>query len=346
MSTKAAGIKDVAAAAGVSITTVSQVLNNVAYARVGAETRDRVHEAARRLGYGPNRLAQALRTRRSGVIGMICESFAAASDTGSVILGSEEAARRRGYNIMVITSAGTDSEEVRESGVAALLDRRVDGIVYAATDRGPLRLPAGLAGVPAVLVDAADTGRSVPSVVLGREAGARTAVQYLVDAGHTRIGMVTTIDDVPATDFRLRAFKDTLTHAGLEFRAELVQSGRPDAAGGHQAALRLLQLEDPPTAVFCFNDPMAMGLYRAASELGVRIPDDLSVVGFGNQEPIAENLDPALTTVRLPHHAMGAWATEHLIDAIEGDASARVLAVEPAVLDCALVIRESVALPR
>lgn len=346
MSNKAVGIKDVAAAAGVSVTTVSQVLNNVAYARVGAETRDRVHEAAHRLGYDPNRLARALRTRRSGVIGVICEDLATAPNAGRVILGSEEAARRRGYNIMIINSPGNDAEGARESDVAALLGRKVDGILYAATVYRRLRMPTSLAGFPAVLVNAEDASRSAPSVVPAREAGAHTAVRYLVDAGHTRIGMVTTTDDVPARNSRLHAFKETLAHAGLEFRAELVQSGRSDAAGGYQAALRLLQLEDPPTAVFCFNDPMAMGLYRAASELGVRIPDELSVVGFGNQELIAENLYPALTTVQLPHYAMGAWAAEHLMDAIEGKPDLGALAAQPAVLDCALVVRESVAPPR
>ncbi|MFF1383874.1 LacI family DNA-binding transcriptional regulator [Arthrobacter sp. NPDC058288] len=346
MNTKAVGIKDVAAAAGVSVTTVSQVLNNVAYARVGAETRDRVHEAAHRLGYHPNRLARALRTRRSGVIGVICEDLATAPQAGRVLLGTDEAARRRGYNMMVINFAGTGSEDARESQVAALLGRKVDGILYVATAHRRLRMPAGVAGCPALLVNAEDLNRSVLSVLPAREAGAGSAVRYLVDAGHTRIGMVTTTDDVPAGNSRLRAFKETLAHAGLEVRAELVQSGRSDAAGGYQAALRLLQLEDPPTAAFCFNDPMAMGLYRAASELGLRIPDELSVVGFGNQELIAENLYPALTTIQLPHYAMGALAAEHLMDAIEGKPDSGALAAQPAVLDCALVLRESVAPPR
>ena len=232
MSKKAVGIKDVAAAAGVSVTTVSQVLNNVAYARVGAETQDRVYEAASRLGYGPNRLARALRTRRSGVIGVICEDLATAPNAGRLILGSEEAAKRRGYNIMVMNSAGTDSAVARDSDVDALLGRNVDGILYAAMAVRPVRLPTSLSGFPALLVGAEDPGRTVPSVVPAREAGARAAVQYLVNAGHTRIGMVTTADDVPTRDSRLRAFKEALAHAGLEFRAELVQSGRPDASAG------------------------------------------------------------------------------------------------------------------
>jgi LacI family transcriptional regulator len=129
MSTRQVGIKDVAAAAGVSIATVSQVLNNVAYARVGAETRDRVHQAARRLGYGPNRLAQALRTRRSDVIGVICEDMATAPNSGLVILGSVEAAKVRGYTIMIINAPGTGPDGSGDAGVATLMDRQVDGIL-------------------------------------------------------------------------------------------------------------------------------------------------------------------------------------------------------------------------
>jgi len=345
MSNKPVGIKDVAAAAGVSVTTVSHVLNDVAYARVGAETRERVHEAAHRLGYGPNRLAQALRTQRSGMIGFISEEIATTPHAGRIILGAEETAGRRGYNIMIINSTVTGSDDSRESAVAALLDRQVDGILYATMYHRRLAVPKNLAGLPAVLVDSEDISHSVSAVIPDEEGGARAAVQALVDAGHIRIGMINNTDDVPATHSRLRAFKETLADAALEFRAELVQSEHSDAPGGHQAALRLMQLDHRPTAVFCYNDLMAMGLYRAASELGVSIPDELSVVGFDNQELIAENLHPALTTVALPHYEMGAWATENLIDAIEGKADLGLMAAHPTVLACPLVVRHSVAGP-
>jgi LacI family transcriptional regulator len=345
MSNKSIGIKDVAAAAGVSVTTVSHVLNDVAYARVGAETRERVHEAALRLGYGPNRLAQALRTQRSGMIGFISEEIATTPHAGRIILGSEETARRRGYNIMIINSTSTGSEDSRESDVAALLDRQVDGILYATMYHRRLTVPKNLAGLPAVLVDSEDISHSVSSVIPDEEGGARAAVQTLIDAGHTRIGMINNTDDVPATHSRLRAFKATLADAGLDFRAELVQSEHSEVPGGYQAALRLLKQEGRPTAVFCYNDRMAMGLYRAASELGINIPEELSVVGFDNQELIAENLHPALTTVALPHYEMGAWATENLIDAIEGKTDLGLFADHPTVLKCPLVVRDSVAAP-
>jgi len=342
---KTVGIKDVAAAAGVSVTTVSHVLNDVAYARVGAETRERVQEAAHRLGYGPNRLAQALRTQRSGMIGFISEEIATTPHAGRIILGAEETAKRRGYNIMIINSTSTGSAESRESDVAALLDRQVDGILYATMYHRRFTVPANLTGLPAVLVDSEDVGHSISSVIPDEEGGARAAVQTLIDSGHTRIGMINNTDDVPATHSRLRAFKETLAEAGLEFHADLVQAEHSEVPGGYQAALRLLRLENRPTAVFCYNDRMAMGLYRAAAEVGLSIPAELSVVGFDNQELIAENLYPALTTVALPHYEMGAWATENLIDAIEGKTDLGLFAAHPTVMDCPLVVRDSVAPP-
>ena len=221
----------------------------------------------------------------------------------------------------------------------------MDGILYATMYHRSFKVPGNLAGLPAVLVDSEDVGKSISSVIPDEAGGARAAVQTLIDAGHTRIGMINNTDDVPATHSRLRAFKETLADAGLEFHSQLVQSEPSEVPGGYQAALRLLQPENRPTAVFCYNDRMAMGLYRAASELGLRIPDELSVVGFDNQELIAENLHPALTTVALPHYEMGAWATENLIDAIEGKTDLALFAAHPTVLECPLVVRDSVAAP-
>lgn len=346
MSSKSVGIRDVAAAAGVSVTTVSHVLNNVAYARVGAGTRERVREAAQRLGYGPNRMAQALRTQRSGMIGFISEEIATTPHAGRIILGTEETAKARGYDIMIINATSTGSEGSRENGVAALLDRQVDGILYATMYHRRFSVPRNLAGLPAVLVDSEDIDHSISCVIPDEEGGARSAVQALIDAGHTRIGMINNTDDVPATHSRLKAFMETLEKAGLAFHPELVQSEHSEVPGGYKAALRLLGQPHRPTAVFCYNDRMAMGLYRAANELGVRIPDELSVVGFDNQELIAENLHPALTTVALPHYEMGAWAAEHLIDAIEGKTDLGLFAAHPTILACPLVARESITAPR
>lgn len=345
MSNKNVGIKDVAFAAGVSVTTVSHVLNEVSYARISPETRDKVKSVAEQLGYGPNRLAQALRTQRTGMLGLVSEDIATTPHAGRIILGADEAARARGYNLMIINTSGNASPESREADVEALLERRVDGILYATMYHRHIQVPANLGGVPAVLVDAVSTGGSVTAVVPDEEGGARAAVGSLLAAGHTRIGFLNNTDDVPATRDRLRGFRATLTEAGLDGGAAPVESEPSEVQGGYEAARRILARPGRPTGLFCYNDRMAMGAYRAAAELGLSIPGDLSVVGFDDQELIAANLHPGLTTVALPHYEMGAWATQNLIDAIEGKADLGLMALRPTVLDCPVVVRDSVAAP-
>ncbi|MDI2020650.1 LacI family DNA-binding transcriptional regulator [Paenarthrobacter nicotinovorans] len=349
MSSKNIGIKDVAVAAGVSVTTVSHVLNEVSYARISSETRDKVRNAAEELGYGPNRLAQALRTQRTGMLGLVSEEIATTPHAGRIILGADEAAKARGYNLMIINTPGSASLESRQADVQALLERRVDGILYATMYHRNVELPRNLENVPSVLVDSVAIGGNITAVVPDEDGGARAAVGALLDAGHTRIGFINNTDDVPATRQRLQAFRAMLTEAGLDGDAAPVESEVSEVHGGYAAAKRILSREDSadvPTALFCYNDRMAMGAYRAAAELGLSIPKDLSVVGFDDQELIAANLYPGLTTVALPHYEMGAWATDHLIDAIEGKEDLSLMALHPTVLGCPLVRRDSVAAPR
>jgi LacI family transcriptional regulator len=346
MSNRNIGIKDVATAAGVSVTTVSHVLNDVSYARVSPETRDKVRTAAEELGYGPNRLARALRTQRTGMLGLVSEDIATTPHAGRIILGADEAAKARGYNLMIINTSGSASLDSRRADVEALLERRVDGILYATMYHRAVELPANLGSVPSVLVDSVATGGNITAVIPDEEGGARAAVGALLEAGHTRIGFLNNTDDVPATHQRLQAFRATLAAAGLDGGAAPVEAAVSEVQGGYEAARRILTREDGITALFCYNDRMALGAYRAAAELGLSIPGDLSVVGFDDQELIAANLHPGLTTVALPHYEMGAWATEHLIDAVEGKTDLSLMALHPTILGCPLVSRDSIAAPR
>ena len=345
MTNRSVGIKEVAVAAGVSVTTVSHVLNDVKYARISPETRDKVKSAAEQLGYGPNRLAQALRTQRTGMLGLVSEDIATTPHAGRIILGADDAARARGYNLMIINTSGSASTESRDADVEALLERRVDGILYATMYHRQVQVPVNLGSVPSVLVDSVSTGGSITAVVPDEEGGARAAVGILLAAGHTRIGFLNNTDDVPATRDRLRGFRATLTEAGLDGDAAPVESEISEVQGGYEAARRILARPDRPTGLFCYNDRMAMGAYRAAAELGLSIPADLSVVGFDDQELIAANLFPGLTTVALPHYEMGAWAAGNLIDAIEGKTDLALMALHPTILDCPVVARDSVAAP-
>ncbi len=347
MGSRIIGIKDVAVAAGVSVTTVSHVLNDVPYARVSPETRHKVRSAAEQLGYGPNRLAQALRTQRTGMVGLVCEDIGTSAHAGRIILGAEEAAKARGYNLLIINTPGAASPESRQTDVGALLNRRVDGILYASMQHRKVELPANLRGVPAVLVGSGAGESEVPAVVPDEEGGVRAAVQALLGAGHIRVGFIANALDVPATSPLVRAFRATLDEAGLDGGTAPVESGVPNAQGGYAAARRILARKDRadmPTALFCYNDRMAMGAYRAAAELGLSIPGDLSVIGFADQELIADNLHPALTAVELPHYGMGARAAGLLIDAVEGT-DPSLMAAHPVTVGCTLVARSSVAAP-
>lgn len=350
MSSRNIGIRDVARAAGVSATTVSHVLNDAPYARVSPETRDKVKSAAAELGYGPNRLARALRSRKSGVLGLVSEDVATTPHAGRIILGADEAARARGYTLMIINTAGSADHGSTEADVEALLERQVDGILYATMHHRYLQAPANLGKVPSVLVDAVTADGSFPAVVPDEYGGAAAAVEALIAAGHTRIGFINNTEDVPSTAQRLQGFRETLARAGLDSASAPVEAASSDAAGGYAAALKMLGAGHPPSGLFCYNDRMAMGAYRAAAELGLSIPGDLSVVGFDDQELIAASLHPGLTTVALPHYGMGAWAASRLIDVIEGGSieaeAAGAGSTGPVLLGCPLVIRGSVTAPR
>lgn len=342
MRQKAVGIRDVAREAGVSVTTVSHILNNVASARASDETRERVKATAARLGYGPNRMARSLRMQRSEMIGLLSEGIATTPHAGRIILGAQDAAREAGLTIVLINTSQTESDTMRD--IDALLRQQVEGVLYATMYHRLLDLPRQLGDTPTVLIDAEDLSGRLPWVVPDEVGGAERAVQELLDHGHRRIGFVTNVEDVPATHGRLAGYRKTLEAASIAHDETLIVARTSETPGGYEAALAVLSVEPRPTALFCYNDRMAMGAYRAAAELGLRIPDDLSVVGFDNQEIVAEGLFPALTTVALPHYEMGQWAMRRLIAILNSSNSTELS--EPAVLPCPLVRRESVAPPR
>jgi LacI family transcriptional regulator len=241
----------------------------------------------------------------------------------------------------MLVNTGSDSE-FEAAEIQALRQRQVDGFLYATMYHREVALPDAVGEVPTVLLDARSSDSTVPSVVPDEVAGGRTATEELIRHGHSRIGFLNNLDDIPATRGRLQGYKQALKAAGLTFDPRLVVAGRSDTEGGLQAAQKLLSATKRPTALFCFNDRMAMGAYHAAAELGLRIPQDLSVVGFDNQELIADGLRPGLTTVALPHYEMGAWAVEALIARIEGREPD---GAEHAALHCPLVVRKSVDRP-
>ncbi|GAA4288951.1 LacI family DNA-binding transcriptional regulator [Georgenia daeguensis] len=309
-------IKQVAAEAGVSITTVSHILNDVPGVRANPATRQRVERTAARLGYVPNRLAQSLRTQRSNTIGLIGDEIATTPFAGKLILGAQEVALSREAVVFVVSTGYQRDVEDRE--IEELLRRQVDGILYASMFHRKAELPPQLASVPTVFVNAECTTPGVPWVVPDEVAGGRDAAEVLLSAGHRRLGFINNIDDIPASMGRLEGFSARLAEAGVAADDVAVVAAESDPVGGYAAAKKLLIRPRRPTAIFCFNDRVAMGAYRAATELRLRIPEDVSIVGFDNQEYVADGIFPGLTTIELPHFDMGVWAAEHLFNQIEG----------------------------
>jgi LacI family transcriptional regulator len=332
-------ISDVASAAGVSIATVSASLNGVESARISADTQARVREVADRLGYVPNRLAQGLRGQRSGTIGFVGDTVATTPYAVGMILGALEAARAADWVVLLMNTKGHRDLEARE--LATLLQHQVDGVLYATRSHRSVEVPAALGDIPVVLVDAESADPTVSSAVPDEVAGAMTAVGELLGHGHRRIGFINNPDPTLAATGRLEGYKRALGQVGIGIDPALIVAATDNGPeGGYWAARQLLALPERPTGLFCFRDLMAMGAYQAAAEAGVRIPEDLSVVGFDNME-FAAGLFPGLTTVALPHYEMGSWGVQQLLALMESPTE-RVMQVR---LSGQLVRRRSVAPP-
>jgi len=307
---------DVARRAGVSQTTVSFVLNNVEHANIPEETQDRIWAAIKELGYRPNALARSLRSQRSHMIGLISDEIATTPFAGQIIQGAQDAAWASN-KILEVLNTGRRAE-LEAAAVEVLLERQVEGIIYATMYHRPVTLPPALTQVPTVLLDCYVEDRSLPSVVPDEVQGGRMATEALLQKGHRRIGFMNNIDPIPATFGRLEGYKQALASYSVPFDPSFVCGGSCVTEEGYRCAVALMRLPERPTALFCFNDQMAMGAYDAIKQLGLTIPDDVAVVGFDNLELIAAHLRPPLTTMELPHYAMGQWAIQYLLNHADG----------------------------
>lgn len=337
--TKAPSMKDVARHAGVSQTTVSFVINNVADDNnIPAETQERVWEAVRDLAYRPNAVARNLRSQRTHTIGFISDEIATTPFAGQLIQGAQDEAWRH-QNLILLVNTGAN-RQMQSDAIETLLERQVDGIIFATMYHHQIELPQALHEAPSVLLDCFVADRSLPAVTPAEVMGGYDATSYLIQRGHRRIGFLQNADPIPAAAGRLQGYRDALAAHGLPFEPSLVAADSSDQLGGYRAATALLGRTDRPGAIFCFNDRMAMGTYFAASDLGISIPQELAIVGFDNQETIAPWLRPALTTMQLPHYAMGQWAAAYLIDAIAAPGRSQA-APEQKQIRCSLVERSS-----
>lgn len=327
---------DVARLAGVSRPTVSFVLNNNGIsASIPAETKERIMEAAKKLSYRPNLAAKSLKTNQTHTIGFITDEIATTPHAVNIIKGAQDKAMENGKLLLIINTGLNNT--VRETAIEMMLERQVEGMVYASMFHHEVELPSNIYELPTVLIDCFDSKRTLPSVVPNEVQGGRTATEVLLKKGHRRIGFIDNLDQIPATFGRLEGYKQALAAYDVPFNENLVVRHYSGSKGGYDGTRELMALNDPPTAIFCFSDFMAMGAYDALRKLGLSTPGDVAVVGFDNHELIATQLYPKLATMELPHYKMGEWAIEFLLNHADG-----TLPLLQHTIDCPYIERDSV----
>lgn len=327
---------DVARLAGVSRAAVSHVLNNNTAIAIPVETRQRIFEAMETLGYVPDRSAQSLRTRKTytiaSIIPDITNPFYPAFQRGI-----QDVARRHGYDLILYNTDNDDQQELK--CLRSVQQGRVDGVIavlFGQTGDELRRLVES--GVSVLCITGPHpTDLPIDSVYVDNAAAARTAVTYLIERGHRRIGMISGLEAAPPQQWRIQGYREALISHGITPDDHLICNGDFTDQGGYLGMQALLQFDPRPTAVFAANDLMAIGALRAIREYGLRVPDDIAIVGFDNI-PIADLVIPRLTTIAQFQERMGQRAAELLFERIEGKAPPVARFEE---LPFELIIRES-----
>ncbi|MEU0833755.1 LacI family DNA-binding transcriptional regulator [Streptomyces sp. NPDC005969] len=330
-------LSDVARAAGVHPGTASRALNPDTRHRVSAETATRVLAVAESLGYQPNSVARALRTRRSRMVAILIPDLTNPFFP-PIVRGAEESLAVEGYSALLVS---TDNDEDKEARLfAELRGRQCDGFLVATARRKhPLLERAAADGVPMVLVNRVLDDRRTPSVTADEAIGIDAVVRHLTGLGHRRIAHLAGPQELSTGLIRRRAFLDSCEHAGLDSRhTPVVNATRFSEAAGTAAMDELLATyrgPERPTAVFAANDLLALGALDALAAFGLRCPEDMSVVGF-NDMPFLTRMIPPLTTVHVPQQEIGAEAARMLLKCIEQPGPPRSL-----LLGCEVVVRAS-----
>lgn len=325
-------IKDIARHANVGTTTVSRVLNNHPY--VSEEKRQRVLNAIEDLNYRQNLSAKWLRSAKTGLVGFLTDDVATTPYAVDIIRGAQDAASERNHVLLVVNAKKKDHS--LDDAVEFLLERQVVGIIYAAMFHREVKLPKNIYQVKTALANCYVRERDLPSAVPDEFIGGYRATRALLEAGHRRIAhLQVTAPAIDARLGRLAGYQAALAEYNIPFDPELcADTSDVDANANFINAQRLLKLDNPPTAFFGATDRTTISVYAAIMLMGLRIPEDISVVGFDNQYDISEHLRPSLTTVQLPHYEMGGWAFTQLF---EDDG----VAIQEKI-DCPLIERESI----
>jgi len=332
-----ATMKDVAQLAGVSTATVSRALMNPE--KVSASTRKRVEDAVLEAGYSPNSLARNLRRNESKTIVTIVPDICDPYFT-EIIRGIEDAAMENGYLVLLGDSG---QQRKRESSFINLVfTKQADGMLLLGTDLPfDVSKPEQKNLPPLVMACEYAPELELPTVHIDNLTSAFEAVNYLTQMGHKRIAQISGPEEAALCQFRFQGYQQALRRAGQTMNAAYCINSDFSFEGGAKALKKLLSLPEPPTAIFCHNDMMAIGAIQQAKKLGLRIPQDLSIVGFDDIQ-FSQYCDPPLTTISQPRYEIGRQAMLMMLELLKG----RDVRAGSRLLETKLVIRNSAAPPR
>jgi DNA-binding LacI/PurR family transcriptional regulator len=329
---------DVAREAGVSQSAVSRAFTPGA--SVAAETKERVHKAAIRLGYRPNAIARSLITRRSHMIGMAV-SYLDNHFYPELVQGISDECQKRGYHVLLFTAGEGDAanQELQRA-----LDYQIDGLVLASVSlSSEIANRCHAAGIPVVMVNRVSDAPTASKITGSNELGGRTIARFLIEGGHQRIAFLAGIEETSTNRDRERGFLAGLGEKNVALHARAV--GNYDADQAAKAAVAMMQSSAPPDAIFCANDHMAIAVMDALRHgLGLSVPDDVSIVGFDNVGP-AQWPTYSITSFSQPVDAMIKATSDSLFEAIEAAVEGEAFEAESIELPGKLIVRESAKKP-
>ena len=332
---------DVAKAAQVSQSTVSMVLNNMPGARLSEATRAKVLKVAQELGYSLSRRVEApVLQGRPNLIAYLTDELSTSPHPVVSVDGARDAAWEHDCLLTVMVTR-SNPEQTAAAIESLLRHPALLGVIYSTIFTRDVEVPPALQSLPLVLLNCHAPGKRFPSVLPGEVGGGQAATEYLIAQGHERIGFINGESWQEAAEDRFKGYRRALATADLPFDPGLVRNGDWMSGSGYEHTLSLMKEPRPPTAIFCANDLMALGAMEALRQLGLRVPEEVSVMGYDDQE-ISRHTHPPLTTVVLPNYEMGRAAVELLLRQVERpqESAARRQLVK---IDCPLVIRETVS---
>ncbi|WP_199435999.1 substrate-binding domain-containing protein [Vibrio owensii] len=326
-----ATMKDIAKLAGVSTSTVSHVINKTRF--VSEEISERVNNAAKELNYyAPSALARSLKVNRTKTIGMLVTT-STNPFFGEVVKGVERSCYHKGYSLILCNTEG-DNERMRES-INTLLQKRVDGLILMCSSLEGERIDVfeRYPDIPVVVMDWGPMLFTSDKIQDNSLRGGYLAAKYLIDCGHQEIGCITGPLIKHQAQMRYEGYKRAMIEAELEFNANWIVESDFECEGGYQAFKKMVERGPLPSSIFVSNDMMAMGVINAANELGIQIPEQLSIIGYDDIH-IAKFMSPSLTTIHQPKYRLGQAAVETLLRKLDDKSDeAQVVQLEPTLVE-------------